>query len=61
VLFYTGWIKDDARNSKGEPGLGREGAKYLGACLSSRILLDVGVELGFLMGHEQELSWVEDR
>jgi len=33
VLFYTGWIKligkDDARYSKGEPGLGREGAKYL--------------------------------
>jgi kynurenine formamidase len=33
VLFYTGWIKligkDDARYSKGEPGVGREGAKYL--------------------------------
>ncbi|MBN9088754.1 MAG: cyclase family protein [Reyranella sp.] len=33
VLFYTGWIKligkDDARYSKGEPGLGKGGAKYL--------------------------------
>jgi kynurenine formamidase len=33
VLFHTGWVKligkDDARYSKGEPGLGREGAKYL--------------------------------
>jgi len=40
---------------------GRQRLRALGACLSSRILLDVGVELGFLMGHEQELSWVEDR
>jgi kynurenine formamidase len=33
VLFYTGWIKlignDNERYSKGEPGVGREGAKYL--------------------------------
>ena len=33
VLFYTGWIKligsDNDRYGKGEPGLGREGAKYL--------------------------------
>lgn len=33
VLFYTGWIKligkDDARYSKGEPGLGKDGATYL--------------------------------
>src|SRR5262249_45800719 len=33
VLFYTGWVnligKDDKRYSAGEPGLGREGAKYL--------------------------------
>lgn len=33
VLFHTGWVKligkDDARYSKGEPGLGREGAKHL--------------------------------
>src|SRR5262249_34883913 len=33
VLFYTGWIKligkDNDRYSKGEPGVGREGAKYL--------------------------------
>jgi kynurenine formamidase len=33
VLFYTGWIKllgkDNERYSKGEPGLGRDGAKYL--------------------------------
>lgn len=33
VIFHTGWLgligKDDARYSKGEPGLGVEGAKYL--------------------------------
>jgi kynurenine formamidase len=33
VLFHTGWVKligkDNERYSKGEPGLGREGAKYL--------------------------------
>ena len=33
VIFHTGWIsligKDNARYSKAEPGLGREGAKYL--------------------------------
>ena len=33
VLFHTGWIeligKDDKRYSAGEPGLGREGARYL--------------------------------
>ncbi|XEU69003.1 cyclase family protein [Tistrella mobilis] len=33
VLFNTGWIsligKDDKRYSSGEPGLGREGARYL--------------------------------
>lgn len=33
VLFHTNWIsligKDNARYSKGEPGLGKEGAQYL--------------------------------
>ncbi len=34
VLFHTGWVsligKDDKRYNAGEPGLGVDGAKYLG-------------------------------